>query len=505
MSLELLERIKDKLDEANKQSEQNKAFFEKHKDGLSKEAKADLFARQEKLVKEIEQMRKDRDDFIAARKKYEDSKSNEDYTNLLVMQYDLMKKYGVAEKTEVVTVRQPKKEGMGRTILKSAVGGLTAAVVFVTACLGLRGCANQKDRDIRSMLASAYIEEPAQSPTPTPFDGLVVETPAPVGSANPDATLAPETVATPAPTPAPTVDPVMAAIEEILGEEELFADYGNFTDAENEEQLAARINWYVGNYIDPLLPTAVSRTMLPTEQLKTDVKTMNKEGIIYGEDGTVSFEDSSVVKVMEDILYIGNMGSISTRGFDVVYTPFAPLFPDGSAAQLAAMQLDMANKRVYDSIRNWEAVEHDPCEVNEEFRQAAINWAQTFHNMFVLIDLTGNYMNVYQTEETQRYPLFGVWYSAWATILEYGQTRGIDVCFNDCMLADGEPHYIALSDYVTDILSKPIVDGGYARAGKTEEYINNHDPLPKQLLDDALHYYHSELEEAKGFGLKLEN
>ena len=81
MNLELIARIQNKLNEAEAQAEENKAFFEKHKAELSEEAKKELIAKQQKLVKEIELMRTERDNYIAAGKKYKETGNNDDYSN----------------------------------------------------------------------------------------------------------------------------------------------------------------------------------------------------------------------------------------------------------------------------------------------------------------------------------------------------------------------------------------------------------------------------------------
>ena len=466
MNLELIARIQNKLNEAEAQAEENKAFFEKHKAELGEEAKKELIAKQQKLVKEIELMRTERDNYIAAGKKYKETGNNDDYSSLLAMQYELVRKYGANEKVEVVTVREPKK-GIGNTILKSAVAGLVGAGVFITACLGLRGCTNQKDQDIRSMLASAYISEPAQSPTPTPVDDLIAGTPipspTPVGSVNPDATLAPATVE-PIQTPAPT-DEVEAAIEEVV-EELPFETYGQFTDAYNQDQVDSRAQWYFDTYLKNLCYNGITFKEVNAEKLGRVLTMINGE-FVRREDGSIDYNKTYRQDVGNTICSIWNFASFQQMGDQIQFVPMAPLFEDGSLAQEAALKMDSIMLRVVNAIRSGN---HD------EFRAAAEDFGTAMLNMCVYIDFNGQYVNMYHTDASHGYSALIGWYAQYiSTIFEYSQKYNIDICFDYCYNNNTEEtDKMSLSELFDMLVNGVIPDHVAARAGTLAQYIEAH-------------------------------
>ncbi len=460
LNKELVAKIQRRLDEAEKQSEKNREFYEKHKAKLSKEEKDELIAEQTKLVEEIKLMREERDSYVAAYKKYVETENIDDYSALLLLQSELMKKYDVKEqKVEVVTVREPKKKNG-----KGAIAIILAAAIGLGAGFGLRGCSNNKE----SLLTRTHIEETAQTPVPTPVDGLIIETPVPTAVPTPVPTAAPTAEPTPlatvAPTPVPT-DEVEAAIEEVV-EELPFETYGQFTDAYNQDQVEARAQWYYDTYLENLCYNGITFKEVNAEKLGRVLTMINGE-FVRREDGTIDYNKTYRQDVGNTLCSIWNFASFQQMGDQIQFVPMAPLFEDGSLAQEAALKMDSIMLRVVNAIRSGN---------QDEFRAAAEDFGTAMLNMCVYIDFDGQYVNMYHTDASHGYSALIGWYAQYiSTIFEYSQKYNIDICFDYCYNNNTEEvDKMSLSELFDMLVNGVIPDHVAARAGTLAQYIEAH-------------------------------
>jgi len=470
LNKELVAKIQRRLDEAEKQSDKNREFYEKYKAKLSKEEKDELIAEQTKLVEEIKLMREERDSYIAAYKKYKETESIDDYSALLLVQSELMKKYDVKEqKVEVVTVREPKKKNG-----KGVIAVILAAAIGLGAGFGLRGCSNNKESEI----TRTQIEEPAQTPVPTPVDGLIIETPVP----------------TAVPTPAPT-DEVEAAIDEVV-EELPFETYGSYTNPLDETQLEARAHWIYTTYIEG--QEGVNKV---SEADIINVMRMASGQFKLDDYGNPGFNEMDLPTLSNKFHVTANYNSLTQMGYNLKYSPIAPYFPDGSLEQKGALIIDNIMYKLVEAIRNQD---------DAAFYSAAQEYGTAVLNMFKHVDYTGEYPNVYAMQPYAQ-PLFyhAVRAPYASTINEYQQRRHIDVCIPYCydntIPEDSEDNVmqeIPLSELMYELEEVPF-DQVAARSGHLAEYQENNPTTVENLFMAGQIYFKSKAELELGFGRGL--
>ena len=129
-----------------------------------------------------------------------------------------------------------------------------------------------------------------------------------------------------------------------------FEEYGRMTDVSDPEQLRARAEWFYRTYIcAPDKDTAGARTF-SVEEIMNDIRLINGAFMQHA-SGEVFYSDWDIVGVANDLHTIGNYDSLAQYGNQIFYTPMAPLFEDGSAAQRGAAALDSAMENVVRAIR----------------------------------------------------------------------------------------------------------------------------------------------------------
>ena len=394
-------------------------------------------------------------------------------TKLLEVEEKLAKEYGVTiykvadpeeleaeEDKPVEVVKVKKSSGKLKTAIVSFLAG---ALVVTGAGYLLKGCNGCNKDDVRTQVA---IEETVNTPKPTPV-------PTPVATATP----APTPTATPAPTatPTPTPEPTPEVVEE-----KPFEEYGNYTDVNDEAQLRRRAEWYYKTYITDPAKSKAGANMFKPEVLMNDMRMIGGEFMVNG-NGEVTYNDTDMIAVANDLHSIANFDSFKQYGTQIFFTPMAPLFPDGSLAQKAAVQLDEAMEKVVAAIR---------ANDDEAFLEAAREWGIIVINQFNYVDFTGEYVNINQVDTPTSFALYHAMSAKYAsTILEYSEGHRLNVCIPYCY--DGESGELTekpLSEIMYQINEIPM-DAVAERSGHKEEYEANNLSLPERLFVLAKNYF----------------
>ncbi len=273
-----------------------------------------------------------------------------------------------------------------------------------------------------------------------------------------------------------------------------FADFGNFTDVNNERQLRARAEWFYNTYVAEASKSKAGAKQYTVEDIMNMMRMINGEFMVDA-NGNPTYNDTDMIAVANDIHTIANYDSFVQYGNQIYFTPMAPLFEDGSLAQQGAIDLDNAMARVVAAIR--------ACD-DQAFVSAAREWGAIVLNMFNYVDYTGEYVNVYQVDAPTSFALYHAMNSKYAsTILEYSEAHHLNICVPYCVdyntgLTVEEP----LSQIMYN-LNERAIDAVAVRSGNLAEYEANNLSLPEDLYLLAKNYYNSKYNLEMGSSRKL--
>ena len=283
---------------------------------------------------------------------------------------------------------------------------------------------------------------------------------------------------------------VEAAIEEVVGELP-FEEYGNFTDVNDEAQLERRANWYYETYVSQK-PSKAGEKLLTPDRIMNDMRMFNGEFRL--DNGNIDYVETQIIESGIDLHTIANYDSFKQYGNNIYFTPFAPLFEDGSLAQKGAIDLDRAMEKVVAAIN---------ADDKEAFVQAAREWGILVVEMYDHYDFTGEFVNIHQVEAPTGFYLYHAMRAKYAsTILEYSEKNHLNICIPYCedwcdlILEDGslpeevELQEVALSEILYN-LDERAIDAVAVRSGHLAEYEENNLSLPEHLYVFAKNYFNS--------------
>ena len=137
-----------------------------------------------------------------------------------------------------------------------------------------------------------------------------------------------------------------------------------------------------------------------------------------------------------------------TKNGKIGFIPTQYLFEDGSHDQKCAAEVDEVMEKIINAINT---------ENDEDYKKYAIEFGELMRDQYYLVDNTSEH---YNTRSIASYPariqLYGMAYAYYTeTIMEYGLSRGIDICVPFCI------------DYTT----KQIVEVPLSKLMATLEFI----------------------------------
>lgn len=269
-------------------------------------------------------------------------------------------------------------------------------------------------------------------------------------------------------------------LDESETEEKPFEEYGNFTSAQDEEQIQKRAEWIYNTYLKD--ENNQGENSLTLEDVKNDIRLMNGQFMLDG-GGYTNYNDTDIIAVANDLHTIANYDSFKKVGNCISYTPMAPFFTDGSLAQKAALEMDRNMIDVVTAIR---------ADDKDAFVEAARIWGTSYVNIFNYCDLTGQHVSIRQVDAPSAFQLYHAINSKYAsTILEYSERNHLNICIDYCEdYETGKTNEVALSEIMYEINEKPI-DAVAVRSGNQEEYEANNLSLPEDLYQLAKDYYNS--------------
>lgn len=500
MNVELLNKMIQVKKQLEDRDGELRGIFEANKAVLTKDEKEKI---KEEVIRVDEAVLKAREEikaYKAAAKEVEADETKRD--EFIALEQSLATKYGVdlykSDEQEVVKTKKPRKIGT------KVMAYILAAAALLTSGI-LIGRYSKKNENTRT-LPEASIEEVMNTPIPSAeIDQIMEYTPAPTEepvvtpepTATPVATPEPTPVATPEPTPVATPEPtpVEEAIEEVVAELP-FADYGNYTNPQDEAQLEARAHWYFENYCG----TQTGANVISEADVINMMRMIGGQFRLdsYGNEG---YNAMDLPEVCNDFHTVANYNSFTQMGYNVNYAPIAPYFVDGSLEQKGAIIIDNIMYRVVEAIRNQD---------DAAFYDAARDYGTAVLNMFVNVDFTGEYPNVHQMSAPAQALFYHAVRSPYAsTIFEYQQRRHIDICVPFCFdntIPEDSPENVEqtkpLSEIMYDLEETPFDAVAY-RSGHLEEYQANNYSVLENLFMTSQGYFASKAELELGYAKTL--
>lgn len=255
-----------------------------------------------------------------------------------------------------------------------------------------------------------------------------------------------------------------------------FSEYGNFTDVSDDEQLRQRAEWFYETYLlDPEKAPETAKGF-SVERLMDDLRIFN--GGLPSETYDRYNSAFYLVAAARDLHTIANNDSLAQYGTQLFFTPTAPLFLDGSAAQRDAILLDRCMESVVDAIR---------AEDDAAFLTAAADWGKRVDGIFNGKDAGDGGSLIRDIPAPMSFVLYHAMYSKYAsTILEYSETRNLT---RELLTeSDGQP----LPQMLFDLDEHPLADSAIddeVFAFYKSQYQDKNPSLPEYLLMEATKYY----------------
>ncbi len=272
------------------------------------------------------------------------------------------------------------------------------------------------------------------------------------------------------------------SVPALAAEDIPFEEYGELTDITDENQLRRRAVWYYETYIADPDKLSCGINSFTVDEIMDDIRIMNGE-FMRDAQGRAVWNETCVIAAANDLHRIANYDSFAQYGTQIFFTPTAPLFTDGSAAQKDALALDRAMEEVVAAIR---------AEDDESFVTAAMEWGNTVVDIFDRLDDTGEYAGVYQVGAAQGFALYHAMSSKYAsTILEYSEARHLDVSIPaSADRGTGETQGERLDQIICRLNEAPV-DAAALRTGHIQEYAEQNLSLPQDLCLRAKDYFGS--------------
>ena len=254
----------------------------------------------------------------------------------------------------------------------------------------------------------------------------------------------------------------------LAAEVQPFDEYGSFTNVNDEGQLRHRAEWYYQTFIADPRKEGKGAALFSIEEIMNDIRIMNGEFMRL--KGQSIYNDTDVIAAANDLHTIANYDSFTQYGTQIFFTPTAPLFVDGSAAQMDAIIIDQAMEKVVAAIR---------AENNEAFMTAAQEWGNIVIHIFKSTDLPGEYASVYQVGAAEGFALYHAMDSKYAsTILKYSEARSLTVMIDD----------VDLNQIMSELNEVPL-DAFAANTVHSEKYADRNLSLPQDLCLIAKDYF----------------
>ena len=265
-------------------------------------------------------------------------------------------------------------------------------------------------------------------------------------------------------------------------EEKPFEEYGSFTDAADDNQVRQRADWYYRTYIADPNKINTGAKFFYVEQIMDDIRIMNGEFMRKAAE-KASWNEVDVIAMANDLHTIANYDSFTQYGTQIFFTPTAPLFVDGSAAQKDALAIDSAMEKTVAAIRAMD---------DEAFVSAAREWGMIVVNIFDHVDMTGEYVSVHQVGAAEGFALYHAMSSKYAsTILEYSEARNLNVTVPCSGVQEaGGMREESLSQIIYRLNETPV-DAVALQTGHFPEYANDNLSLPQDLCLLAKDYFNS--------------
>lgn len=266
-------------------------------------------------------------------------------------------------------------------------------------------------------------------------------------------------------------------------------EYGTFNDASDVDQVNERVDWYFDNYFDKEYANE-------NQVVKDSVTKENLADIIQVVNGVApeGFEVNEVINYnnkMTQIFSAYLSTEDRTKSGNIGFIPTQYLFEDGSHDQKCAAEVDAVVEKVINAINN---------NNEEEFKKYATEFGELMRDQYYLVDNTSEH---YNTRSIASYPariqLYGMAYAFYTeTIMEYGISKGIDVCIPFCIdYSTGETVEVPLSKLMATLDFVPMSqwDAVIQRSGLTVEQLkalgnqNTEDTMPVIFTKDAKNHF----------------
>lgn len=269
---------------------------------------------------------------------------------------------------------------------------------------------------------------------------------------------------------------------------------GTFLDASNDEQVLARAQYYFDKYINVGEDSEYRASELPVEVIANDIRMISGQ-FKQDDSGNITYNSTQIIDTAKNLHSIANFDSFSKYNNNIMFTPKAPLFIDGSKAQKAVQMSDEKMQKVVEAIRK--------DDVNA-FVEAAKEWGILFYNICERMESTPEYPSIWKLGNAEGFQVYHAMKSTYAsTILEYSQARKLNICIPYCIdYNTGKTEEEALSIIVNRIDEK-IIDAVAVRAGTIDEYVENNLSLPEHLFQFSKMYYDDIFEQQIGYAPKL--
>lgn len=266
---------------------------------------------------------------------------------------------------------------------------------------------------------------------------------------------------------------------------------GTFLDANDENQVNERVNWYFENYFNKTLEGSneVIRDSITKENLADAICVAN--GVVPND---ASFNANEVInynnKLVQMFINYQSDAEKTTTG-KINFIPTQYIFSDGSYEQKCAAEVDAIMEPLI------KAINEDNC---EEYVKYATAFGELMRDQYYLPDNTTEHHCVRSvTSYPSRIQLYGLAYANYtANVYEEGLSDKLNICVPFCKdYNTNEVVNMPLSKLMTmlDFVPTSQWDAVIARSGMTVEEIKNlgnasvEDTMPVEFTKDAKNHF----------------